>query len=55
MNLPQRFCLALTILVLFSMLLYLMPEEAGQVRIGAWAILLQIGTFGLILSRRSKE
>lgn len=55
MPLAQRFFLALAVMVLFSMLLYLLPEDTGQAKIGAWAILFQIGLFGFVLSRRSKE
>ena len=51
MTLPQRFFLGIMLLTLFSMLMYLMPEDVSQVRGAAWAILLQIGFFGLILSR----
>ena len=54
MSIAQRFFLGLMILVLFSMLMYQMPEDVGQVRMGAWAILLQIGFYGLIVSRSNK-
>ena len=54
MTLPQRFFLGLILLPIFSMLMYIMPEDTSQIRFAAWAIMVQVGFVGLILSK-SKE
>ena len=54
MSLPQRFFLGMILLSLFSMLMYLMPDDIDQYRMVAWAILIQIGFIGMIVSRDRK-
>ena len=55
MTLPQRFFLGLMILPVFSMLMYIMPDDTSQFRMAAWAIILQIGWVGLLISSRKRN
>ena len=54
MSIGQRFFLGIMILTLFSMLMYLMPEDVGQARMGAWSIMIQIGWLGFLIARSKK-